>query len=117
MLVVAALVLQVLVAHCGCVLVPLLELTLDHVVGVLALVEIEHGESLVEGALLQGVDVLGQVEVVLAPLLELVVEELDHPHYGDLGLHWCRDEMVKELEALNYENVKILNGAFDCLAS
>ena len=93
-LVVAVLVLQVLVVHCGCVLVPLHELALDHVVGVLALVGIEHGESLVEGALPQGVDVLGQVEVVLAPLLELVFEALDHPHYGGVGLHWNHDETV-----------------------
>lgn len=83
-----------LVVDCGYALVPLHELALDHVGGVLALVGIEHGESLVEGALLQGVDVLGEVDVVLAPLLELVVEVVDHPHYGDVGLHWKHDETV-----------------------
>ena len=94
MLVVAALVLQVLVVHCGDALVPLLELALDHVGGVLALVGIEHGDSLVEGALLQGVDVLEQGEGELAPLLELVGEALEHPHYGGVGRHWNHGETV-----------------------
>jgi hypothetical protein len=28
---------------------------------------------------------------VLAPLLELVVEALEHPHYGGVGLDWSHD--------------------------
>jgi hypothetical protein len=31
---------------------------------------------------------------VLSMLLELVVEALVHPHYGDVGLHWNHDETV-----------------------
>ena len=64
---------------------------LDHDEDVVVPLGIEHGDVLVEGVLLQGVDVLGQVEVVLAPLLELVVEALEHPHYGGVGLDWNHD--------------------------
>ena len=94
---------------------------------VLVLVEVERLLVLDEDVLVQGEDVLvllvlgedvlDQDEDVLVPPLELVVDELGHPHYGDVGLHWSHDAMVIEVDALRCECAKtlmILSDDFEC---
>ena len=102
-----ALVVDVPLAHGEDVLAHVHEGDLDHDEDVVVPLGIELHDFLVVASLVQ-------VEHVLAPLLELVIEVLEHPHYGCVGLHWRHDEMATELNALNYESAKTLSVGFDC---
>jgi hypothetical protein len=62
------------------ILAHVLEEDLDHDEDVVVPLGIELHDLLV-------VAFLVQVELLLAPFLELVVEALEHPHYGGVGHH------------------------------
>ena len=75
-----ALVVYVPLAHGEDILAHVHEGGLDHGEDVVVLLGIELQDFLIGASLVQ-------VEHVLAPHLELVVEVLEHPHYGCVGLH------------------------------
>jgi hypothetical protein len=71
---------EVPLVHGDDVLVHVHEGDLDHDEDVVVPLGIELHDLLV-------VAFLVQVELLLAPFLELVVEALEHPHYGGVGHH------------------------------